>query len=99
MNNNVSNLQKGLNANRFEEVDLTKPQPCKYFVHMNRKSKPRVKSELRKQQYTVTLFASNHLAHVIVLWQMQKFMRYCTVFGLFYFEFEGNFQVQAPGDL
>ena len=30
---------------------------------------------------------------------MQKFMRYCTVFGLFYFEFEGNFQVQAPGDL
>ena len=99
MYNNVSNLQKGFTETRFEDVDLTKPQPCKYFVHMNRKSKPRVKSELRKQQYTVTLFDSNHLAHVIILWQMQKFMRYCTVFGLFYFEFEGNFQVQAPGDL
>ena len=23
-------------------------------------------------------------------------MSYCTVFALFYFEFEGNFQVQAP---
>ena len=30
---------------------------------------------------------------------MQKFMCYCTVFALFYFEFEGNFQVQAPGGL
>ena len=29
-----------------------------------------------------------HLAHVKVLWQMQKFMRYCTVFV---------FQVQTPG--
>ena len=26
-------------------------------------------------------------------------MCYCTVFALFYFEFEGNFQVQAPGGL
>ena len=24
-------------------------------------------------------------------------MCYCTVFSLFYFEFEGSFQVQAPG--
>ena len=30
---------------------------------------------------------------------MQKFMCYCTVFALFNFEFEGNFQVQAPGGL
>ena len=30
---------------------------------------------------------------------MQKFMCYCTVFALFYFEFEGSFQVQAPGGL
>ena len=30
---------------------------------------------------------------------MQKFMCYCTVFALFYFEFEGNFQVQALGGL
>ena len=56
-------------------------------------------SELRKQQCTVTLFDCNHLAHVIVLWQMQTLMCYCTVFALFYFKFEGNFQVQAPGDL
>ena len=57
-------------------------------------SKPRVKSELRKQQYTVTLFDCTHLAHVIVLWQMQK----CTVFALFYFGLiESNFRVEAPG--
>ena len=31
-----------------------------------------------------------HLAHVKVLWQMQKFMCYCTVFV---------FQVQTPGGL
>ena len=46
-----------------------------------------------RQQYTVTLFDSSHLAHIIVLWQMQKFMCHCTVFALFYFEFESNFQV------
>ena len=62
-----------------------------------RKSKPRLKSELCKQQYTVTLFEFNHWAHVIVLWQMQKCMCYCTVFALSYFEPEGNFRVQAPG--
>ena len=27
---------------------------------------------------------------------MQKFMSYFTVFALLYFEFEGNFRVQAP---
>ena len=62
-------------------------------------SKPRLKSELRKQQYTVTLFDCSHLAHVIVLWQMQKVMCYYTVFPLFYFEFKGNLRVQVPGDL
>ena len=30
---------------------------------------------------------------------MQKFMCYCTNFALFYFEFEGNLQVQAPWGL
>ena len=45
------------------------------------------------------LFDCKHLAHVIVLWQMQKFMCYCTFFALFNFEFEGNFQLQVPGDL
>ena len=57
-----------------------------------------MKSELRKKQYNVTLFDSNHLAHVIVLWQIQKFM--CLEhFSLFYFEFAGNFRVQSPGGL
>ena len=68
-------------------------------LYGTRKSKPRVKSELCKQQYSVTHFDCNHLAHVIVLWQMQKFLCYCTVFALIYLEFEGNFQVQAPGGL
>ena len=30
---------------------------------------------------------------------MQKFMCYCTVFALFYCEFEGNFRVQTPRGL
>ena len=30
---------------------------------------------------------------------MQKFTCFCTVFALLYFEFEGNFQVKAPGSL
>ena len=41
-----------------------------------------MKSELRKQQYTVTLFDCNHLAHVIVSWQIQK-LKYVTVPRLF----------------
>ena len=35
----------------------------------------------------------------MVLWQMQKFMCYCTVFAFFNTEFEDNFQVQAPRGL
>ena len=30
---------------------------------------------------------------------MQNYVFYCTVFALFYFEFEGNFWVQAPWGL
>ena len=30
---------------------------------------------------------------------MKKLICYCTVIALFYFAFEGNFQVQAPGRL
>ena len=42
------------------------------------KSKPRLKSELRKQQYTVTLFDCSHLTYVrhVVLRKMQNFMCY-----------------------
>ena len=58
-----------------------------------------MKSELRKQQLTVSLSDCNRLALLMVLWKIQNFICYCTVFALFYFVFEGNFQVQAPGDL
>ena len=44
----------------------------------------------------MTLSDCNHLAHVIVLWQIQKFICYIA---LLYFVFEGNLQVQAPGGL
>ena len=70
-----------------------------FWLYGSKKFKPRVKSELRKQQYTVTLLDCNHLARGIVLWQIKNIMCYCTVFNLFYFVFEGNFQVQAPGGL
>ena len=60
-----------------------------------RKSKPRVKSELRKQQYTVTLFDCNYLAQVTGFRQMP----YCTIFALFYYEFKDSFQVQTPAGL
>ena len=55
------------------------------------------KSKPQKQQYTVTLFDYNHLAHVIVLKQISKFMSYCTVFALLYFEYEGYFPSISPG--
>ena len=54
---------------------------------------------LRPWQYSVTHFDCNHLGHVIVLWQVQKILCYCTVFALIHFEFEGNFQVQVPRGL
>ena len=38
MYDNVSNLQNVFTETGFEDVDLTKPQPCKYFVHMDRGS-------------------------------------------------------------
>ena len=46
----------------------------------------------------MTRFDCSHLAQVNSL-AMQKFLFYCTVFALCYFEFEGNFQVQAPRGL
>ena len=47
-------------------------------LYGQRKSKPRLKSEICKQQYTETLFDRSHLAHVrhVVLWQMQNYMCY-----------------------
>ena len=40
------------------------------YLYGPRKSKP--KTELRKQQYTVTLFDCSHLAHVSILWQCKN---------------------------
>ena len=65
-----------------------------------RKPKPILKSDLRKQQYTVTLFDCNHLAEVIVRTNAKNLVLLCSFcFVLIYFEFEGNFQVQVPGGL
>ena len=55
------------------------------WLYGSKKFKPRVKSELRKQHYTLTLLDCNHLAQGIVLWQITNIMCYCTVFNLFYF--------------
>ena len=68
------------------------------YLYGPRKSKPK-KSELRKQQYTVTRFDCSHLAQVLILLQVQKFVCYSTVFDLCHFEFEYNFRVQAPRGL
>ena len=84
-------MQKVFTETCLEDVDLSKTQQGKYFVYMD--GEIQAKSELRKQQYTVTLFDCNHLAHVIVLSQMQTLLCYRTVFASFYFKFEGNFQV------
>ena len=65
-------------------------------LYGTRKSKPRVKSELCKQQYSVTHFDCNHLAHVMVLWQMQKFLCYCTVFCFALFWIWGQFPSTSP---
>ena len=63
-------------------------------LHGPRKSKPRVKSELCKQQFLTT-----------IIWYTQEFLgKYknsCVTvqFCLILFEFEGNIQVQAPEGL
>lgn len=58
---------------------------------------PRRKSEIRKQQYTMTLFDYNHLVYVKVLWQMQKFMSFCTVFALFILNLRAISAYKPPG--
>ena len=59
----ASNLQKVFTETHLEDVDLSKTQPSIWNEEIQ------AISELRKQlqQYTVTLFDCNHLAHVIVL--------------------------------
>ena len=60
---------------RLEDVDLSKPPPCKYYVYnLGNPSQDWRVNYSNSTEYTVTLFDCSHLAHVIVLWQMQKFM-------------------------
>ena len=62
-----------------------------------RKSKLRLKSELCKQQYTVTLFDFNHWAHVIVLWQMQKICVTVQFLLCFIFNLRAISEYKPPG--
>ena len=64
----VSNLQQVFSETRLEDEDLSKNSAMQVLcLYGPRKFKPRLESELSKQQYTVTLFDCTHLAHVIVL--------------------------------
>ena len=68
----VSNLQKGVTETRLEDADLCKMQPCKYFVYMDQGNPSQVQSKLCKQQLTATISDCNHLAHIIVPWQIEN---------------------------
>ena len=58
---------------------------------------PRLKSKISKQQYTMTLIDYKHLVHVKVLWQMPKFMSYCTVFAVFVLNLRAISAYKPPG--
>ena len=47
----------------------------------------------------MSLFDCNHLVHVIVLWQMQKFMCYFTVFALFILNSRATSKYKPMGGL
>ena len=65
----------------LEDVDLSKTQPRKCFVMHGP----------RKSSYKQTLSDCNHLAQETIIWQVQKFICYCTVTALFFFVSEGSF--------
>ena len=87
-----------------EDVDLTKTQPWKCFVHMQRGNPSR---ELRvdyANSNVLWLFDCNHLTPVIVLWQMQKFMSLykfllCLIFNLRAIPSTGPGGLYSRGDL
>ena len=56
-----------------------------------------MKSELRKQQYTVTLFDCNLLEHVIALWQMQKFIVTVQFLLCFILNLRATSKYKPPG--
>ena len=85
----VSNLPKGVTETRLEDayVDLSKTQPCKYFVCIDQENPALAKTEEWTTQtginYDSSVSDCNHLAHVIFRWQIHKFICHCTVFALF----------------
>ena len=102
----VSNLPKGVTETRLEDayVDLSKTQPCKYFVCIDQENPALAKTEEWTTQTGINCDSSvsdcNHLAHVIVRWQIQRFIRYCTVFALFILCFRAISKYKIPrGDL
>ena len=64
--NSCQQFSASFTETRLEDVDISKPLHTSPCLYGRRKSKPRLTSELRKQQYNVTLFDCNHsLANVI----------------------------------
>ena len=91
----VSNLQKVFTEPRLEDVDLSKMWPYKYFVHMDRGNQGQKWRGTTQTAINCDTFWLQTLGRH----EIQKFIYYCTVFALFYFVFEGTFQVQAPRGL
>ena len=93
-------LQKDFTDTNLEDVDLSKTQPFKYFVYMDRGNQNQewrgiTQTAIKCDTFWLQSFGTRHscLANT-------KILCYCTVFALFYyFIFEGNFQVLTPGGL
>ena len=82
-------MQKVFTETHLEGVDLTKTQPFKYFVYIEQGNP--------SQELRVNYEVSNIMWHflIAIIWHMLWFLGNAKVFALFYFEFEGNFPVQA----
>ena len=93
-------LQKVFTETSLEDVDLSKTQPFKYFVYMDRGNQSQewrgiTQTAIKCDTFWLQSFGTRHscLANT-------KIICYRAVFALFYhFIFEGNFQVLAPGGL
>ena len=101
----VSNWQHFFTKTRLEDIDLSKTQPCKYFVYIIMDRGNPIEdwgvNYTNSKLYTVTLYDCNHLAHIVkVLWQIQKFMSYCTAFAsfLFWIWWQSSSEYIRPGD-
>ena len=93
----VSNLQNVLTETCLEDEDLSKTYPCKYFVYMNRGNQSQEWRGTTQTAINCDSFWLQTLGrHVTVLYKYKN-LCYCTVFALFYFVFEGAFQVRGSG--